>query len=318
MASLLRSRAGRLPSCALRQMASVREPRSNVVLGVRTFFTFGKSSAAQQQSAAELFARVKSLHESVLKPINTRVSGPLGRDTDELIPLPMVLVLGNHSSGKSTFINYILGRQVQNTGVAPTDDSFTVIAPGQSDADQDGPSLVGDPTWGFGGLRQFGTVLINHLQLKIRGGTGVREVLLVDSPGMIDAPNAPGSSNSSSSGLGGYGYGGSAVGKDRSRDRGYDFSGTMKWFAERADLILLFQDPAKPGTTGETLDVMTSALAGQDFKTLIVLNKADVFSNVHDFARSYGTLTWNLSKVRAISAALRTLSSVTQHGLNLR
>ena len=82
-----------------------------------------------------------------------------------------------------------------------------------------------------------------------------------------------------------------------SHDRGYDFHRVVKWFAERADVILLFFDPDKPGTTGETLSVMTHCLAGMDHKLHIILNKVDQFDNVHDFARSYGALCWNLSKV---------------------
>lgn len=50
-------------------------------------------------------------------------------------------MVGNHSSGKSSFINYVLGRQIQTAGVAPTDDAFTIIAPGPADRDQDGPAL---------------------------------------------------------------------------------------------------------------------------------------------------------------------------------
>jgi hypothetical protein len=34
-----------------------------------------------------------------------------------------------------------------------------------------------------------------------------------------------------------------------------------------------------------------------DHKLLIVLNKADQFTRIHDFARAYGSLCWNLSKV---------------------
>jgi hypothetical protein len=34
-----------------------------------------------------------------------------------------------------------------------------------------------------------------------------------------------------------------------------------------------------------------------DHKLLIVLNKADQFRKIHDFARAYGSLCWNLSKV---------------------
>ena len=40
---------------------------------------------------------------------------------------PQVLVLGNYSSGKSTLINEFLGADIQGTGQAPTDDSFTII-----------------------------------------------------------------------------------------------------------------------------------------------------------------------------------------------
>lgn len=34
----------------------------------------------------------------------------------DTVNIPTVLVLGNHSSGKSTFINYMLGQEVQKTG----------------------------------------------------------------------------------------------------------------------------------------------------------------------------------------------------------
>ena len=40
---------------------------------------------------------------------------------------PLVLILGNYSSGKSTLINELLGGEVQAAGQAPTDDSFTII-----------------------------------------------------------------------------------------------------------------------------------------------------------------------------------------------
>merc|ERR1711988_1448522 len=81
------------------------------------------------------------------------------------------------------------------------------------------------------------------------------------------------------------------------KDRNYGFAGVVKWFAERADVILLFFDPDKPGTTGETLSILTNALSGLDHKLHIVLNKADQFRKIHDFARAYGSLCWNLSKV---------------------
>lgn len=84
---------------------------------------------------------------------------------------------------------------------------------------------------------------------------------------------------------------------DAIMDRGYDFVGVVRWLAERADIVCLFFDPDKPGTTGETLSILLHALSGMDHKLLIVLNKADQFKKIHDFARAYGSLCWNLSKV---------------------
>lgn len=220
-------------------------------------------------------------------PLNSKLVGPLAKNSDRGTSLPFVFLVGNHSSGKSSFINYVLGRDVQTAGVAPTDDCFTVVAPGPEDTDQDGPALIGDPDMGFSALRQFGPTLIHHTQLKVRKGTNTNSFMMIDSPGMIDSPV-------SQSGMPDR-YSGNSGGQ--SMDRGYDFQGVVRWFAERADVVLLFFDPDKPGTTGETLNVLLHSLGGMDHKLLIVLNKADQFKKIHDFARAYGSLCWNLSKV---------------------
>jgi hypothetical protein len=153
--------------------------------------------------------------------------------------------------------------------------AFTIIAPGPFDRDQDGPALIGDPDLGFNQLRQFGPTLMHHTALKIRSDINAN-FIMIDSPGMIDSP-----ANYSSPTV----------------DRGYDFAGVVRWFADRADIVCLFFDPDKPGTTGETLSTLLNSLSGIDHKLLIVLNKADQFKKIHDFARAYGSLCWNLSKV---------------------
>jgi hypothetical protein len=95
------------------------------------------------------------------------VRGPLDKTTNQNTIFPFVFLLGNHSSGKSSFVNYLLNRRVQTAGVAPTDDSFTIIAPGPRDVDRDGPAFIGDPDMGFSGLKSFGPTLIHHTQLKV-------------------------------------------------------------------------------------------------------------------------------------------------------
>eukprot|EP00600_Ochromonadales_sp_CCMP1393_P000817 CAMPEP_0174983848 /NCGR_PEP_ID=MMETSP0004_2-20121128/17382_1 /TAXON_ID=420556 /ORGANISM="Ochromonas sp., Strain CCMP1393" /LENGTH=514 /DNA_ID=CAMNT_0016236167 /DNA_START=214 /DNA_END=1758 /DNA_ORIENTATION=+ len=220
---------------------------------------------------------------SSIQSINDKFRGPLEKTSQKNTVLPFVFLLGNHSSGKSSFINYVLQRKVQTAGVAPTDDSFTIIVPGPSDVDRDGPSFIGDPEMGFAGLRTFGPPLVHHTKLKIRSNTAVRNFMVVDSPGMIDSPMVRDSAT--------------GVTKYAVMDRGYDFEGVCRWYAERADVILLFFDPDKPGTTGETLSILTNSLVGLDHKLHIILNKADQFRKIHDFARAYGSLCWNLSKV---------------------
>lgn len=163
------------------------------------------------------------LHEDVIAPLNERILGPLERRPfTEGVPLPVVLLLGNHSSGKSSFINYVLGREVQTTGVAPTDDGFTVIKPGKEDADRDGASFIGDPGLGFSPLRAFGPAFMSHFNLKVRTGLATDGLILVDSPGMIDSPAALHAKQGAA---------------DRSiAERGYDFLRVTRWLAEHADV----------------------------------------------------------------------------------
>ncbi len=220
-----------------------------------------------------------------VQPISEKYHGLLDKSNLNNTLYPFVLLLGNHSSGKSSFVNYLLNRKIQTTGVAPTDDCFTIIGSGPEDSDKNGPALVGDPDLGFGGLKMFGPLLVNHTQLKIRADVAIKDFMIVDTPGMIDSPGMAAHNRNPD---------GSYCDK---MDRGYNFEGVCRWYAERADVILLFFDPDKPGTTGETLSILTNSLVGLDHKLYIILNKADQFHRIHDFARAYGSLCWNLSKV---------------------
>ena len=242
----------------------------------------------QFAAASSVSATPQQLIDDCLKirgsvqALSDKYKGPLEKATLKNTLLPFVFLLGNHSSGKSSFINYVCQRKIQMAGVAPTDDCFTIICPGSADSDRDGPAMIGDPDMGFQGLRSFGPQLIHHTQLKVRSNTALKDFCIVDTPGMIDSP------------LRRDEFG---INRPAAMDRGYDFEGVCRWYAERADVILLFFDPDKPGTTGETLAILTNSLVGQDYKLHIILNKADQFRKIHDFARAYGSLCWNLSKV---------------------
>ena len=89
----------------------------------------GSTYGVSTDKAVQLMQGTHKLEMERLAPLNKTLLGPLerrGGSEDRLTSLPFVFLLGNHSSGKSTFINHVLGRTVQETGVAPTDDGFTV------------------------------------------------------------------------------------------------------------------------------------------------------------------------------------------------
>ncbi len=186
---------------------------------------------------------------------------------------PTMLFLGNHSSGKSSLVNWLLGEPaVQDTGVAPTDDGFTVIVHGDRDEDVFGPAAIARLPGEFRVLESFGPSFLQHLRVKTRNRDLLKNATLVDSPGMIDSAE------------------GTAT-------RDYDFEGAVKRFAELSDMVFFLFDPDKPGTTGETVNVFAKCLRGIEFKLRVLLNKCDAFTGLYDFARTYGTLCWNLSRV---------------------
>ncbi|TVR08476.1 MAG: GTPase [Planctomycetota bacterium] len=184
---------------------------------------------------------------------------------------PTILMLGNHSSGKSSMINHLLGKGVQRTGIAPTDDAFTVLFYSEEERNLEGRTLITRQDMPFADLAQYGPGLGEHLRGKGLPANLLQHVRLIDSPGMIDSGNSQ-------------------------AKRPYDFPQVVKYFAAQADLVLLFFDPEKPGTTGETIAILTEALTGIDHKLRIVMNKMDLFEGMRDFARTYGALCWNLSR----------------------
>ncbi len=223
---------------------------------------------------APIAQRIETLYRDAVDPVGERFAFPRAPHAGEIGGPPMVLVIGNHSSGKSSFINHLLGETIQTTGLAPTDDAFTVLAYGEP-GERDGRAVASDPDLPLEGLSHFGPTFLSHLRRRTRPIPLLRTVNLVDTPGMID----------------------SARGDDSGR--GYDFTAAVRWFAERAELVLMFFDPDKPGTTGETLEVFNTALGDLSHKLRVVMNKVDMFRSMEDFARAYGALCWNLAKVMA-------------------
>ena len=108
-------------------------------------------NAPVQRLLDEVSATVAKLYRETVDPLQARFAFESRPSTGEVSGAPMVLLLGNHSSGKSTFINYLLGTDVQKTGLAPTDDAFTVLSWERSEEEREGQAVNA-----FGGFKVQG------------------------------------------------------------------------------------------------------------------------------------------------------------------
>lgn len=184
---------------------------------------------------------------------------------------PMVLLLGQYSVGKTSFIRYLLGRDFpgMRIGPEPTTDRFTTILWGPHDKVVPGAALCSQADRPFTGLGPFGNNFLSRLEGSELDAPILRNITLVDTPGILSG--------------------------QKQRGRNYDYEGVMKWFAERADLIVVMFDAHKLDISDELKRVMELMIPHLD-KVRIVLNKADSI-DTQQLMRVYGALMWSLGKV---------------------
>lgn len=185
---------------------------------------------------------------------------------------PMILLVGQYSTGKTTFIRYLLEKDFPGIriGPEPTTDRFIVVMYGQNNAVTPGNALVVDPEKHFRPLAKFGNFFLNRLQCSSVDSPVLNNLTIIDTPGILS-------------------------GEKQRVDRGYDFTGVLEWFAERVDRIILLFDAHKLDISDEFRRSI-EALRGQDDKIRIVLNKADMVDH-QQLMRIYGALMWSLGKV---------------------
>ena len=90
--------------CRARGLVRSRAPRG--------FFSIKNDSGLDDTVNQECLALRRKL-----QPINDRVGGPLEKNSEKNTMLPFVFLLGNHSSGKSSFINYVIQRKVRDVTI---------------------------------------------------------------------------------------------------------------------------------------------------------------------------------------------------------
>ncbi|CAL9113980.1 unnamed protein product [Musa textilis] len=219
---------------------------------------------------------LKRLYVEKLKPLEVTY-----RFNDFVSPLltnsdfdakPMVMLLGQYSTGKTTFIKHLLKTSYPGAhiGPEPTTDRFVVVMSGPDERTIPGNTIAVQADMAFSGLTMFGTAFLSKFECSQMPNPLLEHITFVDSPGVLS-------------------------GEKQRTQRSYDFTGVTSWFAAKCDLILLLFDPHKLDISDEFKRVIGS-LRGHDDKIRVVLNKSDQV-DTQQLMRVYGALMWSLGKV---------------------
>ncbi|XP_048868829.1 uncharacterized protein LOC125741665 isoform X4 [Brienomyrus brachyistius] len=179
-----------------------------------------------------------------------------------------VMLMGNHSAGKSSFINWYVEEHILRTGVAIETQGFSFITSGRKRE-----SLTGNATLHlyphFKPLQEFAGVS-EYLSTEICTSRQKRFSLLtfVDSPGLVDGD----------------------------MKYPFDVDQALLWLGNLCDLILVFFDPMGQALCKRTLSIVEKLNESHGDKLRFYLSKADEAGSESDRQRVMMQIVQELCK----------------------
>lgn len=234
--------------------------------------------ANQKASQATLTVNeriLKECHQLYADPDNGLVEIASNLDMKLLAPRKKIsiMLIGNHSAGKSSFINWYVEEHVQRTGVAIETQGFSFVTSGKKRE-----SLTGNATLHlyphFKPLAEF-PGLLEYLQTEISTSKQKKFPLVtfVDTPGLVDGDmNYP-----------------------------FDVNQAILWLGDLVDLIFVFFDPIGQALCKRTLNIVEALSEKHSERIRFYLSKADEAGHESDRQRVMMQIVQELCKRQGLN-----------------
>lgn len=179
-----------------------------------------------------------------------------------------VMLMGNHSAGKSSFINWYIEEHIQRTGVAIETQGFTFVTSGRKRESLTGNATLHlyphfKPLQDFKGVSEYlGTEICTSRQKRFS------LVTFVDTPGLVDGD----------------------------MKYPFDVDQAVLWLGDLCDLILVFFDPMGQALCKRTLNIVEMLNEKHGDRLRFYLSKADEAGGESDRQRVMMQIVQELCK----------------------